>query len=427
MAIIQNKIIGGKTMNPFEMKPKKVDDCVLSWSDLAVRPYKKQEVDPYTKTRIILLNGAEYEGVWFSHRFSRRETNNDVRRSLAVVRRQEQQQQKLLSSLKPVNETQLETTISYEQLAVDLTSLFAQRTKDKNFKQTLDFALLEDFDHLYRYADLLLNATGIKAENLVGNYTEIMPGRPTIAHHRYPADTIKKAVSSQKADLQTILDTHIITAAEQQTMNYYMNLGAFYKNDAGRKLYTEIGMVEEDHVTQYGSLLDQNLTWLECNLMHEYCEAYLYYSMYQDEKDKYLKGIYERLYEMEVAHLFAADNLLKKYENKSWQDVIKGDGSFPEIVSLHSNKDYIRQVLADTVHNTTKKEGYINVNNLTPNSKFLQYQSQVNGNPSGVQSHLVIENYIMKAGEDYRYQDKAHPVKELQNRKVDNVSVGVTV
>ena len=224
MAIIQNKIIGGKTMNPFEMKPKKVDDCVLSWSDLAVRPYKKQEVDPYTKTRIILLNGAEYEGGWFSHRFSRRETNNDVRRSLAVVRRQEQQQQKLLSSLKPVNETQLETTISYEQLAVDLTSLFAQRTKDKNFKQTLDFALLEDFDHLYRYADLLLNDTGIKAENLVGNYTEIMPGRPTIAHHRYPADTIKKAVSSQKADLQTILDTHIITAAEQQTMNYYMNL-----------------------------------------------------------------------------------------------------------------------------------------------------------------------------------------------------------
>ena len=148
-------------MNPFEMKPKKVDDCVLSWSDLAARPYKKQEVDPYTKTRIILLNGAEYEGVWFSHRFSRRETNNDVRRSLAVVRRQEQQQQKLLSSLKPVNETQLETTISYEQLAVDLTSLFAQRTKDKNFKQTLDFALLEDFDHLYRYADLLLNDTGI--------------------------------------------------------------------------------------------------------------------------------------------------------------------------------------------------------------------------------------------------------------------------
>ena len=181
-------------MNPFEMKPKKVDDCVLSWSDLAVRPYKKQEVDPYTKTRIILLNGAEYEGVWFSHRFSRRETNNDIRRSLALVRRQEQQQQKLLSSLKPVNETQLETTISYEQLAVDLTSLFAQRTKDKNFKQTLDFALLEDFDHLYRYADLLLNDTGIKAENLVGNYTEIMPGRPTIAHHRYPADTIKRMV-----------------------------------------------------------------------------------------------------------------------------------------------------------------------------------------------------------------------------------------
>ena len=413
-------------MNPFELKPKKVDDCVLSWQDIAVKPYKKQEVDPYTKTRIILLNGAEYEGVWFSHRFSRRETNNDIRRGLANVRRQEQQQQKLLSTLKPINETQLETTISYEQLAVDLTSLFAQRTKDKNFKQTLDFALLEDFDHLYRYADLLLNDTGTKAENLVGNYTEIMPGRPTIAHHRNPADTVKKAIPSQKADLQTILDSHIITAAEQQTMNYYMNLGAFYKNDAGRKLYTEIGMVEEDHVTQYGSLLDQNLTWLECNLMHEYIEAYLYYSMYQDEKDKYLKGLFERLFEMEVAHLFEANKMLNKYEHKSWQDVLQCDGSFPQIVSLHSNKDYVRQVLANTVNNTTQKEGYINVANLGENSRFMQYQNSVNGtNTQNVQSHLVIQNYIDKTGEDYRYQDKEHPIKALQNRKVDNTSVGV--
>ncbi|MBR5250601.1 MAG: hypothetical protein IKV38_01095 [Clostridia bacterium] len=413
-------------MNPFELKPKKVDDCVLSWQDIAVKPYKKQEVDPYTKTRIILLNGAEYEGVWFSHRFSRRETNNDIRRGLANVRRQEQQQQKLLSTLKPANESQLETTISYEQLAVDLTSLFAQRTKDKNFKQTLDFALLEDFDHLYRYADLLLNDTGTKAENLVGNYTEIMPGRPTIAHHRNPNDTIKKAILSAKTDLQTILDSHIITAAEQQTMKFYMNLGEFYKHDAGRKLYTEIGMVEEDHVTQYGSLLDQNLTWLECNLMHEYTEAYLYYSMYMDEKDKYLKGLFERLFEMEVAHLFEANKMLNKYEHKSWQDVLRCDGAFPEIVSLHSNKDYVREVLANTVNNTTQKEGYINVANLSDNSRFMQYQNMVNGNNvQNVQSHLVIQNYIDKTGEDYRYQDKTHPVKALQNRQQDNTSVGV--
>ena len=70
-----------------------------------------------------------------------------------------------------MNETQLETTISYEQLAVDLTAFLAQRATDKSFKAALDFALLEDFDHLYRYADLLENDMGVRAETLVGNYT----------------------------------------------------------------------------------------------------------------------------------------------------------------------------------------------------------------------------------------------------------------
>ena len=39
--------------------------------------------------------------------------------------------------------------------------------------------------------------------------------------------------------------------------------------------------------------------------------------------------------------------------------------------------------------------------------------------------YFEIQNYIDKTGEDYRYQDKEHPIKALQNRKVDNTSVGV--
>ena len=35
--------------------------------------------------------------------------------------------------------------------------------------------------------------TGVKAEDIVGRYTEIMPGRPTIAHHRHPFDIHQKA------------------------------------------------------------------------------------------------------------------------------------------------------------------------------------------------------------------------------------------
>ena len=225
------------TMNPFEEKPVDLESTFESWGELYPEKYNKEEVDPYTKTRIILMNGTEFEANTFSHQFSRHCTNNELRREVARLRRIEQQQQKKISNLKPLNETILETTISYEQLAVDLTAALAKNEKDVDVRAALDFALLEDFDHLYRYADLLEMDQGIKAENLVGHYTEIMPARPTIAHHRHPFDSMRNYTDSKATDLLTKLNIGIITAAEQQTMNYYMNVGAFYENDIGRKLY----------------------------------------------------------------------------------------------------------------------------------------------------------------------------------------------
>ena len=41
-----------------------------------------------------------------------------------------------------------------------------------------------------------------------------------------------------------------------------------------------------------------------------------------------------------------------------------------------------------------------------------------------VPSHAVINKAIEKFGQDYRYQDKQNPVKELNNRKKDNVVIG---
>ena len=249
------------------------------------------------------MSGTEFEQNWFLHQFSRHCNNNELRREIASVRRHEQQQQKRIASLKPINETDLETTIAYEQLAVDLTAILARHMEDENVKSALNFALLEDFDHLYRFANLLETEQGVKANDLTGGYTEIMPGRPTIAEHRHPFDSINHFICNATVDPFTKLTTSIITAAEQQTMNYYMNIANFHNSELGRKLYTEIAMIEEQHVTEYGSLLDTNATWLECWVMHEYTECYLYYSCYEDESDEYIKDIYYTMYLEECGHL----------------------------------------------------------------------------------------------------------------------------
>lgn len=410
-------------MNPFEQTPKPIDSMFHNWSNIYPKPYNKNEVDPYTKTRVILMNGTEYEAVWFSHQFQRHCPDNDLRRELALVRRIEQQQQKVIAALKPVDETILEHTISYEQLAVDLTAGIAQCEPDAMVKAALDFALLEDFDHLYRYSDLLEMEMGVKAEQLIGYYTEIMPGRPTISEHRYPFDNIRNFINAKTASPLTKLHVSIITAAEQQTMNYYMNTSALYHNDLGRQLYQEIGLIEEQHVSQYGSLMDTTTTMLECLLMHEYTECYLYYSCYEDETDLYIKKIWEQHFEQEVAHLHSAARLLKKYEGKEWQECIL-DGEFPKLLTLHENKDYIRKVLANTVSNTSKLENYVEVSSLPKTDVFYMFQNQLNQPVEVVPAHKVIKAYIEKSGTDYRYQEQEHPIRALQDRSMDNTMVG---
>lgn len=410
-------------MNPFEEKGLDIEASIDDWCKLYPKPYNKFEVSPYTKTRIILMNGTEFEANWFSHQFSRNCNNNDLRREIALTRRIEKQQQLKIAHLKPINENILETTISYEQLAVDLTARLAKDEKDEYVKWALDFALLEDFDHLYRYSDLLDMEYGILPELLVGRYTEIMPGRPTISHHRHPYDDIKNFINNKTADPLTKLHVNIITAAEQQTMNYYMNIGQYYTSELGRRLYQEIALVEEEHVSQYGSLIDPNQTWLENLLNHEYTECYLYYSCYCDETDPYIRCIWEQFFNEEVCHLHRAAALLEKYEGRHWQEIIP-NGTFPKLLKLGPNIEYVRNILQNTASYTGVRESYAPVCEKPENYTFIKYQNIVNNNVRTVPSHIVIDKYINKNLHDYRFEVAPNPVEALRNRKVDNVCVG---
>ena len=408
-------------MNPFNEKCKTLDKNFIPLKKMYPKSYNKETTSPYTKTRVILMNGTEFESNWFMHQFARHCDIPEILCALATVRRQEQQQQKRISCLKPLNESILETTIGYEQLAVDLTACLARNEKDENNIKALNFALLEDFDHLYRYANLLKMDKGIDADTLVGKMTEIMPGRPTVAEHRYPADDLKPHMNGETAELYTKLVASTITAAEQQTMNYYMNIAQWYKNDLGRKLYAEIAMIEEAHVTQYESLKDPNMTWLEQWVMHEYCECWLYYSAMEDESDEQIKKIWAEHFKMEVCHLKLAAKLLEKYEHTPYQKCV-GEGEFPRLLKLGGNKEYIRRVLANTVTLTAEDMDYADIKNISEGHRFFEYQNAI-GDPESNASHLVIQKAIERMGKDYRYQDGEHPVKELRDRTCDNIKL----
>lgn len=407
-------------INPFNEKSKKVEDYFMSLDKMYPTSYDKNKVSPWTKVRVILMNGTEFESSWFLHNFARHTADSDLKRDLALVRRQEQQQQKRIGCLKPLNESVLEETIAYEQLAVELTAILAQNESDVNNKKALDFALLEDFDHLYRFSNMLKMDYDVDAKKMVGGYTEIMPGRPTVVEHRHPYDSVRVPLCNKNASNYSKLVAATITAAEQQTMNFYMNMAGTYKNDLGRRLFQEIGMIEEQHVTQYESLQDPTCSWLENWVMHEYVECYLYYSMLSQETTEHIKKIWEEHFEMEVAHLKLALHHLKKAEKKDEKDLFV-DATFPKLLVFGENKEYIRNVIKGTVYNTAMMEEYVDVRE-TANPRFEFYQKAVHKSKDA--SHEVIEKYIEQFGSDYRYEDSPHPIEEMQDRKCDNTCVG---
>lgn len=401
--------------NPLEEKGIPLDKQLRNWSELNVKPYDKRDVEPYTRTRVIALNGIEVEAVMFSHQFARHTADLDLKRALAFTRRIEQQQQKAVNWLIPADETTLEVTIGFEQVAVDLTAYVARTEPDPYIKRAFEFGLLEDFDHLYRYADLMDMLEGRKAEEVVGYLTEIFPGRPTVSEHRHPHDDVRRAMDRKKADPLSILHVMTVTAAEQQTMNFYMTIGNRPLEPLARGLYLEIAQIEEQHVTHYESLLDPGASWLEQEVLHQYNECYLYHSFMHEEPDPRIKQLWELHLAMEIGQLRAACDLLRRYEKRDPEEFLPA--ALPEPTRFQSNKDYVRQVLAEQVDLTARETEFVPVAELPKDARYWHYQDAVNGG-GPVPSQQVIEDYIRRYAQDYRLETEGpHPVERFRDRR----------
>ncbi|MEW5728512.1 MAG: hypothetical protein AB1918_11860 [Pseudomonadota bacterium] len=396
--------------NPFDEKGMPIDKQLHSWKELNVKPYDKYDVDPYTRCRVIAMNGVEVEAALFGHQFARHTVDIELKRQLALVRRAEQQQQKMVNWLIPGQESTIEVTIGYEQVAVDLTAWICQNEPDPYARQVYEFGLLEDFDHLYRYANLLDMMEGRKAADIVGRATEITPGRPTAIEHRHPHDDVRKSLDRKTAQFISLMNALTITAAEQQTLNFYMNVGNRPTDPVARGLYLEIAQIEEQHVTQYECLNDPSASWAEMLVLHEYNECYLYHSFMLDEPDPRIRKMWENHLAMEVTHLQMANELLKKLDGKDARDMFPKE--MPTPVKFQSNKQFIRKILDSQAKLTADGTEFKPFDQMPPDYPTFQYQKAVNGNDIPP-SEMIIRRHIEDKGGEYRLETEGpHPVPE---------------
>jgi hypothetical protein len=176
-----------------------------------------------------------------------------------------------------------------------------------------------------------------------------------------------------------------------------------------RGLYLEIAEIEEQHVTQYESLLDPLESWLEQLVFHEYNEVYLYHSFLEDETDERMRKIWELHLNMEITQLQIAAELLRKYEGKEAAEILPP--ALPQPTKFQSNKDYVRQVLAEQIDLRADGTDFVPADQEPERSR--SYRERVNS--GGVPTEQVIEENRSKQGREYRLETEGpHPIVDLR-------------
>lgn len=374
----------------FGSKGYALDQQRFTWRDMVGKPISKLDDDAFTRVRVILMNGIETEALRFQHMAAR--MRRELRLPLAQIRRTEQHQATMVNWLLGADHSPLETTIAYEQVAIEVTAAVAQREPDAYFAQAYRFGMLEDFDHLYRYSALLDRLEGKDANNILQSYTDILPGRPTVVEHRAPEDDVRDSYDRASAAPLTKLHALTITSAEFQTHDYYMNIGPLFADPVARQLYAEIASIEEQHVTQYGSLIDPDEPVLEQWLLHEANEAYNYYGCMQQETNPRVKAIWERFLDYELGHFHHVAELFKQYEKRDPAELFPS--ALPEPIQFASQRDFVHQVLTQELD--LRARGSQFVNKSQEGQASIDYRTHLNS--SGSPSETVAAGYIWSPG-----------------------------
>jgi rubrerythrin len=368
----------------FKEKGVALDRQVFTWKDLVRRPYSKLDDDAFTRVRVILMNGIESDSVRFKHILNR--MSRELREPLALVRRVEHHQQTMVNWLTPADQSPLETTLGFEQVAIEVTASVAQKEPDAYMAQAYRFGLLEDFDHLYRYAALYDRLEGKDPNYLIQSYSDIRPGRPTVLEHRHPLDDLRRPYDMRAAHPLTKIHALLITAAEFQTHDFYMTIGPMFADPVARQLYAEIASIEEQHVTQYGSLIDPDETMLEKWLLQEAMEVYTYYSCLAYETNPRVKEVWQRFVDYELGHLHYVMELFQRLEGRDPAEILPA--TLPEPVAFKSHREFVRRVLSQEVDLRADGTHFVDKGELAAGHRSLVYRDQLNseGSPSDTAS-----------------------------------------
>src|SRR3954466_7245025 len=108
------------TINLFDPGGTPIERQRFTWKELVQKPISKLDDDAFTRVRAILMNGVELDSLRQKQVLLR--MNRDLRVPIAQLMRVEHEQATLVNWLMSADHSPLETTIGYEQTAIEVTA-----------------------------------------------------------------------------------------------------------------------------------------------------------------------------------------------------------------------------------------------------------------------------------------------------------------
>jgi hemerythrin superfamily protein len=277
-----------------------VDRQGRHWREQDLEPVDARSADPYTRCRISTMEAVEAAAAAFAGRFVQRNADADARRSVGDLREAAARRRAQIAALQPGVRSPLEHAAGYERAALDLIVWVARNEPEPDRSSAYRGQARAHLDRLRSYAELGEHAGFPWADRITRDVANLWP--PS----RYPRAIPEATASSPDPAVQPMSRLHdwTVTATQRQA-----------PRQSGGTVPRPVAMT--------------GLTAWEELVVHESATSYLYYSFMENETDPHFRSLWELHLQMELAHLRAAGELLRRYAGREPQEVVGSGLSEP--------------------------------------------------------------------------------------------------
>jgi hypothetical protein len=273
-----------------------IDHHGRHWHEFDVEPVDTRATDPSTLHRISIVAAIEANAEHFGRQFANRVQDGDARRSVGGLGDATAERRQHLAGVRPSAHSAAEDAIDRERAAFELTEWAARNEREPGRSSAYRQQAWQHLERLRRYAESGDRAHLPWADRIADEVDGLWSRRPTApARGRTPSIPVTQPLS--------LLHDWMVRAADRWAAGH-------------RPEPRESG-------------------W-EALVVHESASCYLYYAFMAEEDDRRLRPMWELHLQMQLAHLHAASDLLRRYSGRDPREVI-GEG-LPEPVPLRADR-----------------------------------------------------------------------------------------